>query len=186
MGEELEYPPFATLYGSDDTVSPRTAYWLWATADYLHDTYRLDPDGLFDLLPPIARPRFEGAWRDRFIQCFATIAERLARGVRDEYSLTNCTGEEMALQIVLRSAEDFQADSLWPEPDVLESLPSHEFDYDFDLMSDVLLKDNDVMRLFDPQLDGIDDPQNDYAADRGMVNLHPSRWFLPFDPDLED
>ncbi len=186
MAGELACPPFAALYGSDDTVSPRTAYWLWATADYLHDTYLLDPDGLLDLLPPIARPHFEGVWRDRLIQCFARLAERLARGVRDEYSLTNCTGEEMALQIALRSAGDFHADSLWPEPDVLAALPSHEFDYDFDLMSDVLLKDNDVMRLFDPQLDGIDDPQNDYAADHGMVNLHPSRWFLPFDLDLED
>ena len=186
MAEEPAYPPFAALYGSDDTVSTRTAYWLWATADHLHDTYRIDPDSLVDLLPPIARPHLEGAWRDRLIQCFATVAQRLAQGVRDEYSLTNCTGEEMALQIVLMSADDFQADSLWPEPDALEALPSHQFDYDFDLMSDVLLKDNDVMRLFDPHLDGIDDPQNDYAVDRGMVNLHPSRWFLPFDPDLED
>lgn len=185
MDKDLKHPPFETLYGTDDLVSPRTAYWVWSTADYLHDTYSLDPEGLFELLPPIARPHFEGAWRDRLIQCFGAIAQRIAVGMHDEYSLTNCTGEEMALQIVLDAAEDFQADKLWPEPGFLESLPSHEFDYDFDLMHDVLLKDNDVMRLFDPHLDGIDDPENEYAASRGIVNLHPTRWFLPFDPDLE-
>lgn len=52
-------------------------------------------------------------------------------------------------------------------------------------MRDVLLRDLDVLLLFDLRLDGIDDPEGEVARIEGTANLHPARWFLPFD-DVEE
>lgn len=37
-----------------------------------------------------------------------------------------------------------------------------------------------TLMLYNASLDGIDDPDNELAAAYRTVNLHPSRWFLPF------
>ena len=34
--------------------------------------------------------------------------------------------------------------------------------------------------LFEPELDGIEDPDNDINQIVGMVNLRPADWFRPF------
>ncbi len=69
----------------------------------------------------------------------------------------------------------------WPQ-----SLPKDpEFDDDFEWARDVLFRDHDVLLLFDPTLDGVDDPESELHQRFRFANLHPSRWFLPF-ADQED
>jgi|GEM_PF-2962809 hypothetical protein len=183
-------PRFDEAYREHPYVSPRMALQLWAGAQFCGDTWRLndrDVEPLLHELPPIAHRWATGAWLDRFIRSFALIEERLAAGDVSEFSLTRCTGEEMALHLVIDHAEaDFESgiDSSGGE---LDRLPSRgEADHDFDLMRDVLLRDVDVLMLFDMSMDGIEDPESELARIEGTANLHPDQWFLPFDDAPED
>lgn len=182
-------PDFTALYGDHRYVTPRMAYRLWTGAQYCGDTWRLadgDPRALLIDLPPIAYRWVEGAWLDRFIESFDSIEDRLAAGKVSPLSLTRCTGEEMALHLVIDHAEaDFES-GIDASGGELERLPARgEADHDFELMRDILLRDLDVLLLFDLRLDGIDDPESEVARIEGTANLHPARWFLPFD-DVEE
>lgn len=67
----------------------------------------------------------------------------------------------------------------WPDsrPREVPHLPEHHGpDSDFDWVREVL--DHDVLMLFNPSLDGIEDP-----AVVDTANLHPREWFLPFRTD---
>ncbi len=57
-----------------------------------------------------------------------------------------------------------------------------EHDADFDYYEEFLFKDTDFKALWSPDLNGTEDDET-VVARRGYVNLHPSRWFLPFDPE---
>ena len=41
-------------------------------------------------------------------------------------------------------------------------------------------QDHDVLMLYEPQFDGIDDPEGFFAVTFNTVNLHPTEWFVPF------
>lgn len=177
-------PPFAELYGTT-TMTPRMAYWLWSTGLYMADTWRGardNPELLQEWLPPIARPLAHGEWLDQFIGCLDALADRIATGTTGVDGLSRCTGEEMALHLIIDLAEaHFDDDILGPEIGDAPRLPNRgDADENFDLMRDVLFKDNDVLMLNDPMLDGIDDPESDLARIERTVNLHPRDWFRPF------
>lgn len=177
-------PRFAELYGEQALVSPRMAYRLWTVAQYCGDTWRLeedDPRVTLMYLPPIAHRWADGAWLDRFVESFNLIESRLAEGDVSPISLTRCTGEEMALHIVIDHAEgDFEFGIDAPEREIDELPDRGEHDHDFDLIRDVLLRDLDVLLLFDMRLDGIEDPASEVARLEGTANLHPAQWFLTF------
>ena len=100
-------PDFARLYGDPEALSPRMASQLWTTAIYLADTYA-DSDAsdlLKRELPPVARRMADDVWMERFVVCFEGIAARLARGRFASSQLASCTGEEMALHLVIDAAE---------------------------------------------------------------------------------
>jgi len=62
------------------------------------------------------------------------------------------------------------------EPREVAHLPEHDGpDSDFDWMREVLFEDHDVLMLYNPSLDGIEDP-----AVFDTANLHPRDWFRPF------
>lgn len=72
----------------------------------------------------------------------------------------------------------------WRCPELASRLPDQgEEDVDFDGATEVLLADHDVLWLFQPEADGIEDAENDLNRNMAMTNLHPKRWFLPFDPE---
>ena len=61
------------------------------------------------------------------------------------------------------------------------ALPDYgPLDEDFDSMRTDLFKDNDVLMLYDPRLDGIEDPEDNIGRQERVVNLHPNDWFTPF------
>jgi hypothetical protein len=175
-------PDFAKLFGTGGSLTPRMGCRLWSGALTCGDTWRLareDPRWLIDELPPIARPwaRPASPWLDRFISCFYDLADRIAVADVAEDSLTTCTGDEMALHLVIDFAEAEFDSGMDTEVDTLCNLPIRGHpDADFELVRDALLQDNDVPMLFDPSLDGIDEPDSGHRT----VNLHPNRWFLPF------
>jgi hypothetical protein len=187
--EDTPPPDFASLFVDHAFVTPRMACRLWMGAQYCGDTWRLEQDGpgiVLTDLPPIAHRWAEGAWLDRFIESFDLIEHRLAAGDVSPLSLTRCTGEEMALHLVIDHAEaDFES-GIDASGGQIEQLPDRGGrDHDFELMRDVLLRDLDVLLLFDMRLDGIEDPTSEVARLEGTANLHRAQWFLPFD-DVEE
>jgi len=120
-------PDFARLYGDPDSaLSPRMASQLWTTAIYLVDTYADSdlPDLLKRELPPVARRMADDVWMERFIACFEGIAARLARGRFASSQLASCTGEEMALHLIIDAAEAAVSDETIPLDESLPADPS--------------------------------------------------------------
>jgi len=158
---------------------------LWTTAIYFADTYA-DSDGM-DLLkrelPPIARLMADDVWMERFVDCFEDLAARLAHGRFAPSQLASCTGEEMALHLVIDSAEAGVSDDVMPLDDSLPADP--ERDCDFEWAREVLFRDHDVLLLFNPSLDGIEDNDSELSQRHMFANLHPRRWFLPFPDQLD-
>jgi hypothetical protein len=59
-------------------------------------------------------------------------------------------------------------------------LPGHDDDFDWDLAVDVLLQDEDILHLFDEQLDGIEDPESEENKRFRIGDYRPAAWFRPF------
>ena len=180
-------PDFARLYGDvDGTLSPRMAFRLWTAALFLGDSYR-DPDEwdlLIDKLPPIVHRLADEVWIRRFVDCFCTVADRLGRGRADDTRLTSCTGEEMALHLVIDCAEGLAKGEVQVMDESLPEEPAR--DADFEWAREVLFRDHDVLLLFNMSLDGIEETESEVSRYYRFPNLHPQRWFLPFADQLDD
>jgi hypothetical protein len=72
----------------------------------------------------------------------------------------------------MRMRSDGQGD-----PDLFAQHPD---DFDWDAMPDVLLQDTDIVQLFDPGLDGIEDPHEELNVDKAVGDYRPSAWFKAF------
>jgi len=185
-----DVPDFEALYEADyqqgSHMTPRMACWLWETCLYLADTWREnrdDPEPLLESLPPVARPfAANGEWLDRFTNGFDALATRIAEGAGDQEELAACTGEEMALHFAVDLAEAHLADGvIGPHDAAASALPAHDnADRDFDTMRDVLFRDNDVLILFDPSMDGAEISEGELDRVARYANLHPRDWFKPF------
>lgn len=184
--EQPDDPDFATLYGDKGTITPRLARRLWTAALFCADTWRhagSERPFFVEDLPPVAWPHAVGAWYEQFVDCFDVLADRIALGQIAEDEITTCTGEEMALHLVIDVAEREFDSGFDSDAEALDQLPDHgAADAAFERARDVRLRDDDVLMLYDASLDGIDDPDDDVAAVYRVVNLHPTQWFLPFGP----
>ncbi|MER6401733.1 hypothetical protein ABT263_37715 [Kitasatospora sp. NPDC001603] len=182
-------------YGDEDgegwMLSPRTAALLalalddlsrraWEEAAALGDeALSGQAAGLFADLPRITR-RLGGSWRREMARSFDDLASDIAAG---RAPLPRCTGEEMALHLAIRRAEELLQDRPKLVAERIAGLPFHRFDMDLDGASDMLLQDHDVLMLFDASLDGAEDPQSEVKQALGLVSLAPLKWFSPFDHD---
>lgn len=187
MTSDETVPDFAGIYGSNGgeaTMSPRMAAYLWTTSRTLSDTFRRTTNRalLLDLLPPIVARTVNEVWLDRFVDCFDTIGQRLGRGEFELHEAAASTGEEMALHIVIDHAEGSLVDGEFEIHEWIALLPRHGGrDPDFDRMRTVLFLDEDVLLLFDPSLDGVEDAESELNRLGRLVNLHPRDWFKPFE-----
>jgi hypothetical protein len=155
---------------------------LWAAAVTLADTY---DEGRWHLLrrslPPIVQRVADEVWMERFVACFEALARRLEAGGVDATQITTCTAEEMALHLVIDTAEDATRDGSLTTDLSLPASPDR--DEDFDTIRELHFRDHDVLLLFDASLDGIEAPDS-ALDDHGLfANLHPQAWFLPFADD---
>lgn len=141
----------------------------------------MDPtDGrwsVFDEFPRITW-RQDAVWRRRAARSFDDLAADLAAG---ECPRPRCAAEEMALHLVLCYAES-AVDDGWSGLDAhFAGLPEREDDLDWALLSDVLFTDHDILELFDPGRDGIEDPDDDHNRHLNMGDYRPHAWFATFD-----
>ncbi|WP_204299614.1 hypothetical protein [Actinoplanes campanulatus] len=195
-------PDFAALFpvchcGSDDCddcsgfqMTPRSAAILWAVAQ-LHADFAYDDVQQFGDTPVSEKdggwtafadyPRItwgqDAVWRRQAARAFDDLAADLAAG---QLPLATCPGEEMAMHLMLRSAQAAAADGWGVPPEKLNLLPEHEDDFDWDLAVDVLLQDEDILHLFDEQLDGIEDPESEENQRFRIGDYRPEAWFKPF------
>lgn len=178
---DMGMPDFAGLYephvADGAAVTPRMACWLWQAALVAADSWRFiaDREWIENALPPIAWPYAKGRWLHEYILGFDRIADRIAGGSGDADLLARCTAEELALHEIIATAETYLHEEVL-DVSLAMGLPDHrEDDRNFHLMREVLFEDHDVLMLFNPALDGIDDPDVS-----GGANLHPRDWFRPF------
>lgn len=166
-------------------LTPRNALLLYFTAQVMFDTWSASiKDGtlaseVIDYLPPVCQ-NSSAEFLTRFTQCFADYAKNLAEGKGVEPS---CTGEELALHLMLDQLEselaEYEDVSDWIGLDDCDELfPAHFLDGDISMLRDCLFEDHDVLMLYDMALDGLED--SEVTQTLGAVNLHPSKWFLPF------
>jgi hypothetical protein len=168
-------------------LPPRRAFALWAAASHylaaMRDVLDVDETELAEAvagrveLPPIVLRYLQPAWVARFSVCFDSYRDLLATGhgtVPPE-----CTGETMALHLMLAWAQVFVGHGFWRTSRTYRELPETPYDQDFTLLEDLLV-DEDVLLLFDERLADCDDPDALLASFQ-VRNLNPARWFLPFE-----
>ncbi|MEG3635210.1 hypothetical protein [Micromonospora palythoicola] len=197
----VDRPDFAELFrlcvcGGDDCnacsgfqLTPRTAAVLWTVTQVLADDAYGDVTehgdapivdenewSLFADYPRITW-RQDAVWRRQAARAFDDLTADLEAG---NWPQPTCPGEEMAFHLMMRAARAAQEDGWGFEADELAQLPEHPNDYDWDMTSEVLLQDTDILRLFDLHLDGVEDPDSDYNRFMGMGDYRPGAWFRPF------
>lgn len=170
-------------------LTPRTAAALWTVAQLLadqvyddieeHGDAPVSDDGAWATLSDYPRITWhqDAVWRRQAARAFDDLTADLEAG---RIPAPTCPGEEMALHLMLRTAEAALADGWGVSPELLDQLPEHPDDHNWDLLVDVLLQDEDILTLFDEQLDGIEDPESPDNRMTGMGDYRPEAWFRPF------
>lgn len=116
--------------------------------------------------PPCTWTQSVTWWRQQ-ARCFDDLATETSGAVDPD---PRCTGEEMALHLILHRARDMATDPCDPRTDLTDGLPEHDSDSDWDAPLEFLFQDHDVLMLFD----------DDIEPGLGTVNLDPAHWFTPF------
>lgn len=195
------WPHFAELFplctcGTDTCdhcggfqVTPRTAAALWTAAGVLADQAYDDvlehgdepvDDATFWLVFnefPRITWRQNAVWRRQAARSFDDLSDDLAAGT---WPQPRCPAEEMALHLILRSAESAVDDDWAGLTGRYADLPEHDDDHDWDMLTDTLFQDTDILALFSKQLDGIEDPDTDQNRELGIGDYRSQAWFECF------
>jgi len=175
-----DVPDFATIY-ADSSLAPRMAATLWVVALLAYDAIRDDvPEMWLEDLPRVAQSFADEQFVAAFGSRFDRVAVRIAGGFDDPADLTTCTADEMALLMVINFARDTHADGPMGN-EWIEDLPRRPTDEDYGWTREILFEDLDIEVLYNPALDGAEDPESEVYLTEGYANLHPRDWFKPFD-----
>lgn len=176
---DLEFDPAAYI-GPDSPIGPRMALSLWCAARDIVERAEVDPTSIEAGLPPAAAAWGSvPQWQANLLGCYRMVRERLAIGAMP---LARCTGEEFALHITISVAAMAEASGYGPTPEEhgLQLIPEPGDD-DYAEAHESLFVDHELLLLFDPVLDGIEDPSSSVNRRLGIGPwLHPSNWFEPF------
>ncbi|WP_327378954.1 hypothetical protein OG393_34190 (plasmid) [Streptomyces sp. NBC_01216] len=137
--------------------------------------------GVFGQLPAITLRR-DGQWRRQMARAFDDLTGDLRDADRNGIE-PRCTGEEMALHLMIDRARSITTNRPNAVRDLVADLPRRHADYDWEGCSDNLFEDHDVLMLFDARLDGMEDKDSEIHQAMGMVNLAADEWFEPFRAD---
>ncbi len=129
---------------------------------------------------PVLTWSMDARWRRQMARCFHDLASDIKAG---NWPHPTCTGEEMALHVAIEHASNMVVD----EPELVApwvaEIPPHHDDWDWNLCVDVLFEDTDVLFLYEPWSQGIEDSGNFVNQRLGMANLEAEDWFKPFRAD---
>ncbi len=125
---------------------------------------KFSESSLGGVLPNKHSLRYTPLFAKRFFACLLTVSWKLAQR-RPQEPLLACTAEELALDRLIRQAEDI--------------LALQELESDFEGFRDVAFEDLDYEVLHDPAADGVED--TGVGQRLGLHFLHFDDWFKPFD-----
>lgn len=133
--------------------------------------------GIFFALLPASTWNQPRHWRRRVLRALDDLNEDIILGRSPE---PRCAAEELALHFALASASAMTLD----EPDLVaeftQGLPEQQGDYDWDVCSDLLFQDHDVLFLYDPRMQGLEHPDNPLNRHMRIGDLRPEGWFEEF------
>lgn len=181
------------------TLTPRTADILYSAlsmmADEAYDDVEngeqpvIDRDDawvFFSTLPKVTW-KMPVQWRRLMARACDDLAGDLEAGRQPS---PRCLAEEIALILALENEAQVHLEMTQDREDGdHEELPKHRDDYDWHFCLEILLEDHDVMLLFDPRFDGVEDPDSELNRLQGMGDMRPQSWFRTFagedprDPD---
>ena len=171
-------------------LTPLTALVLWSFAELMGDWAFDDieqhgdepveaADGNWLVLGdyPLITWKQDAVWRRQAARAFDDLADDLEGG---SWPRPTCPGEEMALHLLLFTAEkDWASDDILPT-EALAALPAHRDDMDWDMCKDVFFQDSDILALLDPCHDGIEHPDDPQNCELRMGDYRPLAWFRAF------
>jgi hypothetical protein len=175
-----------------ELLTPRNAAHLWVAATELADildaqlTHATQPILLshsdWDRLPWVATgARME--WCGRFIDAIFDLADDVASG---HCPVPRCTGEEMALRLILEDIADPGNPYLTDLTEIAcDGLPISDWDGNWDVVATELFPDARVRSLISDNFGGIDDDY-DLVAETGIVRLAVERWFDAHDDRIPE
>mmetsp|Transcript_14342 Transcript_14342/g.21667 ORF Transcript_14342/g.21667 Transcript_14342/m.21667 type:complete len:287 (+) Transcript_14342:42-902(+) len=209
LGKQFEYrtplpnlpdaPDFAAVYkpsenAYDDeeeeqefpcSITPRMAFRLDYHAREILDqfeNYHIYEFEFWDMyFPPISHSFLKKeSWRLQFIAAVKRVLMRLLQGNGFH---PNCTGEEMAVHLIVDRARDTfedKEDFFVDDNKEWNKLPVYgENDEDFSLVGEIAVEDEDVLMLWQYS------PSNLTQLLPDAAYLHPSKWFIAFRSDFE-
>lgn len=168
-------------------LTPRTADMLHTALENLCDEAHNDVDErgdaevsaknkgdwwFFDRLPRITW-RMGGHWRRQIAHACEDLARDLEAG---QWPRPRSTAEEMVLHLAIEDAPDYLEMAEDTGDSTHDALPKHADDYDWHMCSEILFEDHDVLMLFDPGLDGLEDPNSDVNERAAMGDLRAAAW----------
>jgi len=179
-----------------------TPWWTPRNADLLHAAAEQTVTALNDMLtaagsgrgldwqvailPYVVTAWADLPWAHQFAGCFAALVERIAGG---QIPVPACTGDQVVLNLVLFEAGqqidewgttgDAQDGLLHVFAEVEAALPHSRlgYDYDIDLLREVLLGSPGVLELYNMGPGAL---EAGLAGAVGGRSLHPANWFTPF------
>lgn len=167
----------------DIELTPRQRRFVevaaWTLADDVYDAiedlaeipdFAAHEISVLNDFPPCTWTQTATWWREQ-ARCCDDLASEAAAGIDPE---PRCTGEEMALHLILQRAQAIASDPTDIRADLTAGLPACEGDSDWDGPLDFLFQDHDVLMLFDNDADGYAEPHS------STVNLALEKWFDPF------
>jgi hypothetical protein len=129
---------------------------------------------------PVLTWRQDAQWRREMVRCFEDLADDIRAG---RWPRPTCTGEEMALHIAIDHASSMVVDDPELVSSFVEGVPPHHRDWDWDLCLGVLFEDTDVLFLYQPWSQGIEDSDHHLNQLMTTANLEAQYWFEPFYED---
>jgi hypothetical protein len=119
----------------------------------------------------------DAVWRRQAARAYDDLTADLATG---DPPFPRSPAEEMALHLMLRDAAASAEDGT--QPGALSArLPEHPGDLNWELAYGALFQDTDILGLFDPDLDGIEDPENELNQQLRIGDYRPRAWFTAFE-----
>lgn len=173
-------PDFERLYGAKPLTAGMAAR-LWTVATLISDAFADDMGEIWlEDLPVVAKRYADEAFVAAFAARFEILAERIAGGLQEMTDVATCTADEIALHMIIDRAGELENEGFFDEGwiDALDRRPK---DTDFVGIKDTLFEDLDALFLFDPALDGVEDPDSEAYQIEGFANLHPRDWFKTFE-----
>ena len=128
--EQPDDPDFAQIYGTNESITPRLARRLWTAALFCADTWRLAADDahlLVEDLPPVAWSDAVGPLVPTVRGLLRRLSDRIALGHLADDEVTICTGEEMALHLLIDFAQGEFDSGFDSDAEALDQLPDHWF-----------------------------------------------------------